>query len=258
MSSEPANIAKSSLWGIARGLCVHALIYPLEVLKIRQQALEGKEKISRIASDLLKQEGIGAFYKGLSRQLGKNTLKQFWRWPMMTEIPRYLEPYQLKDTTKQTLTGLSIATVDAAVTTPLEKSKILSAFSGKTAPLVPSHKILGGWHGFSVHWAKLASNWASFLTAQKYFRDREEVQPEQPLTLPQVGKVGIETALAVSVATAPFDAANTLKQARNISLAQLFSRKEISKLSRGWPLNALSLTIHNIASVFVLDRLSKS
>ena len=117
------NLAWSSLWGIGRGISVHSLIYPLEVIKIRQQCSQGQTMSIRIAMALLRQEGIGAFYKGLTPQLLKTSIKQVWCWPMITGMPSILQRYQIDNLSQQAITGLSIATIDAAISTPLRKSK---------------------------------------------------------------------------------------------------------------------------------------
>ena len=124
------NLAWSSLLGVGRGILVHSLIYPLEVVKIRQQCSQDESKSIRIALKILQQEGVGAFYKGLAPQLLKTSIKQVWCWPMMTGMPSVLKRYQLENLGQQAFTGLSIATIDAVISTPLERAKIVSAFKG--------------------------------------------------------------------------------------------------------------------------------
>ncbi len=248
------NLAWSSLWGIARGISVHSLIYPLEVIKIRQQCSQGESKSVRIALTLLRQEGIGAFYKGLAPQLLKTSIKQIWCWPMITGMPTVLRRYQIENLGQQALTGLSIATIDAAISTPLERAKIVSAFRG-TSKFCFKNAYRDRWRGFAPHWCKLSVNWVAFLTAQKYLRDQSSGSSKQSLSFPQLTKIGVQVALIVSLVSAPFDIANTLKQAQNLTPSHLFSRQGIFKLYRGWPLHALALVIHNIASVTLIEKL---
>jgi hypothetical protein len=224
------NLAWSSLWGFARGIVVQTFIYPLEVIKIRQQC---DSTSIRMAFTALRQEGIGAFYKGLAPQLLKTGQKQIWCWPMITGMPAVLQRYRIENLWQQAITGLTIATIDAAISTPLERAKILSAFRGTNTYQVR-------WQGFATHWSKLSVNWVAFLTAQKYLRDRPS---RPPLII-----IGIQVALIASLVSAPFDLANTLKQAKNVI-------PSLSKLYRGWPLYALSLVIQSIASVTLIDKL---
>ncbi len=257
IDSTSPSLLSSSLWGIARGLFVHTLIYPLEVVKIRQQCQCNPQKSAAIARALFQKEGIGAFYQGLQAQLIKTSIKQAWVWPMITGVPVYLKRYGMGELYRQALAGLSIATIDAAITTPLERVKIRSAFAGKSKfSLNDLYK--NGWRGFTTHWAKLSVNWAAFLVAQKHLRDRYRNTPEHVFSLPELAGIGVQVALIVSLVSAPFDIANTLKQAKNLSPAHLLSRNAFCKLYRGWPLNALALIIHNVASVIVIDKLSGS
>jgi hypothetical protein len=246
------NLAFSSFCGVVRAIVVHTLIHPLEVVKIRQQCSQGKSKSARIALALLQQEGIGAFYKGLFPQLLKTSVKQFWCWPMIIEMPSVLQRYHIENLQQQALTGLSIATIDAAISTPLERAKVVSAFRG-TSKFSLKNVYKDGWRGFTTHWSKLSVSWVTFLTAQKYLRDRSRRSIDEPLSLPQLVKIGTQVALIVSLVSAPFDVANTLKQAQNLSPSSLLNRNGIFKLYRGWHLHALSLTAHNIASVTLID-----
>lgn len=248
------NLAYSSLWGAVRGIAVHTLIYPLEVIKIRQQCSQNESKSLRLALTLLRQEGISAFYKGLVPQLLKTSIKQIWCWPMITGMPSVLQRYQIENLRQQVITGLSIATIDAFISTPLERAKILSAFRG-TSKFCLKNAYREGWGGLTTHWSKLSVNWVAFLTAQKYLRDQSSGLSGQSLSFPQLIKIGVQVALIVSLVSAPLDLANTLKQAQNLTPFHLYSLRGIFKLYRGWPLNALALVIHNVASVTLIEKL---
>lgn len=247
------DVFQSSLYGMMRGVFVHTLIYPLEVVKIRRQCSE--DKVFRIAHDLWQKEGVGSFYRGLTVQLGKTTIRQAWCWPMMTTIPPRMRRYGANDALSYAMTGILIATVDALVTTPLERAKIVSAFTGnRKASFSEIYK--DGWRGGMAHWRKISVNWSTFLVAQQHLRKQYANTSGEPLTMWQLMQIGVQVAGIVSLVSAPFDLANTWKQAQNKDLT-LFSPRSIAVLYRGWPLSALSLAIHNIASVTVLDWLSR-
>lgn len=248
------NLAWSSFWGIVRGISVHSLIYPLEVIKIRHQCSQSESKSLPIVLKLLRQEGIGALYKGLAPQLLNTSIKQMWCWPMITGLPSFLKRYKIENLKQQALVGLFIATIDAAISTPLARVKIIAVFTG-TSKFCFRNAYKDGWRGFTTHWSKLSVNWVAFLTAQKYLRDQASGSSKQSLSFSQLTKIGVQVALIVSLVSAPFDIANTLKQAQNLPLSHLLSRQGIFKLYRGWPLNALSLVIHNIASVTLIEKL---
>lgn len=254
VDSTSSNLMQSSLWGTIRGLYVETLLYPLEAVKIRQQCSHTSEKSIYIARRIFQQEGVSAFYKGLSPQLVKTGIKQIWCWPMIMGIPNFLKKYGIGTIHQQILTGFSIATVDALITTPLERAKVLSALSRKRSlSLASIYK--DGWRGFTTYWAKRSINWCTFLTAQKYLRDCDHIESERR-SFSALAKIGIQVALIVSIVSAPFDIANTLKQADNQALFSRLSRQGVWKLYRGWPLNALSLIVHNVASIIVIEKLS--
>ncbi len=247
------DLLSSSLWGVARGITVHTLIFPMEVVKIRQQCALPESNCIQVALTLFREEGLAAFYKGLAPQLVKTSLKQIWCWPMITGIPPLLKSYKIENLPGLALTGLSIATIDAAIGTPLERAKIISAFRGTS-----KFSLKNGWDGFSTNWSKLSVTWTAFLIAQKYLREQSIALSGGSLPLSQLVKIGVQVAFIVSLLSAPFDIANTLKQAQNISPSHLFTRNGIFKIYRGWPLSALSLIIHNIASVILIDRIGRS
>ncbi len=252
--SEEPSFLKSSALGISRGIFVHSLIYPLDVVKIRTQ--NSNEKSSYIARQIFQKEGVKGFYQGLCAQLFKTSSKQLWVWPIITKAPHFLDRYEMNDLQKEACTGLSIAAIDAGITTPLERSKILSASNVKKTPLRDLYK--EGWRGFATHLAKLSVNWMTFLTAQKYLRDKERSQAKEKLSLPQLMKIGTEVAVIVSLAASPFDVANTLKHTQSLSFRQILSQRKFSTFYRGLPLSMLGLTIHNIASVTLIERLERS
>ncbi len=239
-----------SLCGVGRGLVVQSLTYPLEVIKTHQQALLSQERSYQIAWRLFQQSGVRSFYLGLTPQLVRSCCNQAWCWPMMTKIPLLLEGSS--PAVQQAMTGLAIATVGACVTTPLEKARIQWAlekpFSWKK-----------GWNGIGIHWTKLSAGWCTFLVAQEGLRKRYYISSgKQTLPLSQSVLIGVQVALIVSVTSAPFDVANTLKQSESLRLRVLFSGNILRKMFRGWPLNAATLVVHNTTSVALLDRLRKN
>lgn len=249
------KVALSGAWGAGRAVIVNTLIHPLGVVKIRLLCSKNESNTIRVALDLFRQEGIGAFYKGLTPQLIKACIKPIFVWPMVTGMPSILQRYQVQNLQQQALTGLAISTVDAAILTPLERAKILCASKGIKFRLKDLYK--EGWKGLTTNWSQLSVNWMTFLTAQKYLRDQSYSSSGQPLSLSELIKIGTQTALIVSVASAPFDVANTLKQAQDLSPSHLLSRSGIFQLYRGWPLNALSLVIQSVASVIIIEKLSR-
>lgn len=249
------NILWSTVFGFGRGVVVQALIHPLDVIKIQQQCDLNRTKSYQVAVNLFKQGGMRLFYQGFTPQLLKIAIKS-WTWPMITEIPSLLERYRVEKYKQQVFTGLSIAAVDT-VFTPLEKEKILAANGTKKFSF--RNFCQKGWSGFGTHFTKLAVSWTTFLTTQKYLRDKavkNQSSTSEPLPLSQLVKIGIQSGLIVSALSAPFDFANTVKQAKNLSFFEIVNRKSFTTVYRGFPINAACIVIHNIASVILIDKLA--
>ena len=240
------RMIESSVLGAMRGVLVHTMIHPLEVIRFRYQCSLSREKYGEVIRSLWSQGGITGFYRGLSSQYMKITLKQIWCWPMITGVPQILPAWVKGDLLRQGITGVAIATMDAVVTNPLEKRKIHAAVKGNT-PLSWRELYVNGWKGVGAHFAKSSTAWVTFLVAQKVFQNRESRGSSSPLSVGQLCKVGAEAGLVVSVICTPFDWANTLKQLQGSQVSYSWLR-----LCQGWPLYATSLIIQNIASAALL------
>lgn len=230
-----SDFSQAILWGALRGACVHSLIYPLDVIKTNLQIRPGATTYTT-ALELLRNQRL---YSGFSSQILQTTLKQTWCWPIICFLPAYFKEQSFHLVSQNILTGLVIASLDAAILTPLEKRKIASM----TKTTLHQNKTM------AAHFAKLSVSWCTFLTVQALFRSQYDRKPT-PLEL---AVIGVKTAFIVSAAAAPFDVLNTYKQ----SGIDFYSGNKARSLFRGWHLRALSLTIHSVASVFVMEKLKK-
>lgn len=237
-TSDLQRWAEISAAGVARGVVVHTLIHPLTVVKMHQHCLENVGR-------LFQEKGVAGFYQGLGSQLKQTSQKQMWVWPVIAGAPAFLDQNGVGGINQMILTGLGIATIDTSITHRWESEKIKAVLS--SSEVLGNAKLL-------AYWQKLSVNWVGFLVTQKYLRERAQREnPGVPLTLPQLMQVGIQTAFVVSVISAPFDWRNTIV---HTGMQHLFSSNVPRNMYRGWPISALTLTIHNIASVFLIDRLS--
>ncbi len=247
----------SSFGGVLRGMAVTCFIYPLQVIKYRQQNQALSERAYQIAWKMFQSEGVGAFYKGITPQMISTSIKQTWIWPVITIVPEALKSCEVKDLPAQAITGFTIATLDSAILTPFEKAKIVSAVQGKD---VFSFKNVfhNGWQAFPTQWRKQSAQWVTFLVAQKYLRDFYRQSPDEDLSLAQLAGIGTQIAVLASVVSAPLDFINTRRQAQNEKVADLRSEgSRVRMYFRGMPLNALALTIQAVASVVLIELLSK-
>lgn len=247
---------QSALWGAARGSAVEIVLYPLERIKIEQQCSQPHQKASVIGKKIFQQEGRAGLYRGLQPQLIKTCIKQFLCWPIMTHLPRYLKPYGIGELQQQIVTGLSVATLDSILTSPLERLKTLSARNMKRFPL--REIFTEGWVGLWPYWSKRAINMCTFLTAQNYLRERARSNSDQPLTPFQTALVGTQTAFIVSLVSGPSDVKNTLAQANMERPTGPWTAKRIKHSFCGWRLNIISFVIQSIASVYVFEQVEQS
>ncbi len=239
------NTLQVSLLGALRGMVVHTALYPIEVVKIRQQINPQPEKAYCIAKRMFQEEGLWTFYRGITPQLVKTSCKQAWSWPMIIGIPPYLERLGVPIYGQEVITGVSISLVDTVLTTPFERWK-MEAIVKKGKPLRIPYR---PWQGWKTHCSKLILGWCTFLVAQRYFRDSQR-NKQEPLSLSQMVVIGFKVAVVVGIISAPYDFLTTR------ALSQVIERNSLRSLFRGMPLNTLKLSVHNIASVALIEKLS--
>ena len=236
-----------SFWELTRSFVVDTCMYPLEVIKVHQQKPGSHEKSHHIAWRLFNQNGYGVFYHGFRQEAGKILLKTF-AWPIVVEMPRFLERWVVDPLMQQALTGVTIGTASAVISAPLESKRIDS--------IVKEKKSFSKYQGFVTHWKKLTAGWTVFLVAQKYLRSTYLTYTgQEKLTAVQLGAVGTSVALLVSLTSAPFDVANTQKMGHNVRLT--LTKEAPRLLFRGFPLSAFIRVASSIASVVLIDYLNR-
>lgn len=247
-SNSISDSLKYSGSGFLYGLTIKTLIYPLEVIKLRQQDPLCHQRCDQIARDLFHKGRWQIFYTGLSAKLVESGQKHLWRWPLIMQLPPLLKDYGCSEMQQQAGTGLVIGTVDAFFSTPLDRLKL--------AAIYQLQKTIS-WRGFPTFYAKCTVEWTTFLVAQNYFSKLQQSE-KKPLTLQQSLIVALQTTVCVSVARAPFDVANTLHQTekffhlRNKTTSELFR-----KMYRGFPLGFSSLLFYNFCTTIFFDNLKK-
>lgn len=250
------SVAFSSACGVLRGGVVNLIVSPLDVIKTTQQSLVNSEANYKIAIKLFKEGGFSAFYRGLYPQMIKTGFKQLWSWPIITALPKYLERHRFSTTSQQAITGLTIATVDVTLTTPLERARVNSIVNETRITLKSLY--LSGFKGFWPFWMKQTVSWTVFLLAQKLFRDQaHEKSHHENLSFFELLTISTKVSLVASFVTAPFDLANTLKQTQNLHFSNFASTQSLVKMLRCWPLTAATLMIHNLASIALLEMIDK-
>jgi hypothetical protein len=192
----------------------------------------------------------------MAPKLINTTIKQIWVWPMIREFPLFLGRRNIKGMRQEVLTGLAIALVDASLSSPLDRARILSAYTGKNQFSI-QNLCKQGWQGFSTQLTKLSVHWVVFLVAQKSLRNHYRSKRAQELSVPQLVLIGTQVAVITSIVSSPFDIVNTRKQAQNCKVSDVFSRCLFRDAFRGAPLSLTANIIHCIASLLVIEYLSE-
>lgn len=239
---------QSSLYGLCRSMLVQGVIAPIDTMKVRIRAYPDDIKIHHLAKEIIQNEGAFAFYRGLVPEFWKIVTKSLWSWPMMTKFPSYLHRQGCEELKAEAITGLAIAKVDALSNLWLDKRKQMLLLSSRNSYSM-EHAINDGMRGFGALWLKLSVSWSTFLVAQKYFR-----RSDRPLTSLDLFWIGMKVTIIVGTVTAPFDFYTSMKFAQNVSLSDFLLK---GRYYRGFSLYITSLSVHNIASIILLDKLEK-
>lgn len=242
----PRDILEQSGWGLMYGLTIQIVIYPIELIKSRQQDPLCHQKCYQIAQELFRTGGVRAFYCGLSSKFIEIGYKQLWRWPVIMQLPPFLKQYGYNENQQQALTGMAIGTINSFFTTPWDGRRLAAIFS------LPQ-KI--SWHGFPTYFSKNIIEWTTFLVAQNYFSNRQE-RENGTLHLTQSFIVALQTSICVSCAKSPLDVANTLRQTgKSLCLKNMSPSELLKRLYRGAPLSFSALLIYNFATTIFIDSL---
>lgn len=247
------NNIENSFFGLGRAFFVGIFNHPLEVIKTRQQIQEKASWAHQVAIEIFKQEGPKGFFRGFSSQFAKIALKQMWCWPLIIGIPNSLEKRGVDSPLREIGAGVTISTLDTALTTPFENGKLSKLLKIDNNGKKFSHLYAGGWSGIRYNWTKLTVVWCTFLTAQKLIRENEKKRIDSTiLPLKNLIIAGIETAFVVCVVSAPFDHINSHRLNKNMTIQNVM-QKMLASPFRGAPLNLLMLTTHTVASIILIE-----
>lgn len=249
-NTDPARDAiKYSGWGFLYGLAIQTLLYPIEVVKLRQQDPFCNKRCDQVAQEIFREGRLKGFYSGLSSKLVETGHKHFWRWPLIMQLPPLLEGYAYNENQQQALTGLTIGMIDAFFSTPWDTLKLAAIYKLQK-------KI--SWHGFPTFLAKRIVEWTSFLVAQNHFSKRQQ-REKKTLNLTQSFILALQTTACVSFAKAPFDVANTLrKTGKSLPLKNISPWELLRRMYRGTPLSFSALLIYNFSTTIFKNRLKHS
>lgn len=239
-----------SLLGIVRTLIVQTTLWPLNVIRVRQQGnFECALTASEVAKKVLQKEGKGAFFRGLPPQLVRHSIKQGLIWPVITQLPITLEGQGFSKYSSQALTGLAVAGTDAVLTSPIERFQV-KAMLGQPNRMTVWQFMQKGWDGFSTYLTKSSVAWVAFLVSHTYFRSQEG---NRDVSFLRTTWIAFKTTCVVTTTVAPFDTASTIRLGQGRSRKELFQGNVMRNLYAGSRMRFAVILLHNIATAIVLE-----
>jgi len=255
--NQTPNPFISSFYGVCRAGVVMPALHPLDVVKVKMQTSKEPQGAFHHSKKLWQQGGVKEFYKGFQPQFLRMLLKQVWCWPIMTTVPKYWEKSGYHCLLSQALTGATIGLVDASISTPLDRLRVLAITQNKKD--ISFTDLKKGWRGFPLLSLRLTTLWSSFLVSQKYFREQEEQRlGVESLEVQHLIPIGMKTAGIACAISAPLDLCSNLYQSKEVNYRTfLNSVKKLKPTNfyRGMTLTAGIMITHNFTSVYFLDRL---
>lgn len=248
LSHEPHWLF-ASMMGALRGAMVKSVIYPMQVVKMHRQC--SRTPTMQIVTKMWRQGDIKAFYRGLQPELIKIAPREVWVWPLITRMPKFLGQWGVKESYHPWVVGSAYATVDAGVMTPLDKAKVRLGLGLDQQFSFKRVYSAQAWHGLGSCWAKRFVNMTTFLWVQDMLKRRYQTEGK-PLSMFSLCVVGVQTGLAVSLASSPVDRINTLVQSGKW---RGLSHMGLRGIYQGFIPNTMALVLHNVASVILLHYL---
>lgn len=256
--TSAADVAKTWMYGVFRGLGAQVFLYPLEVIKTNQQMSEKLISGWAVTRQIWKDFGVKGFTQGFAPQLAKVLLRQGWWWPVIIYFPPLLSGYQVSPLMQQAITGVAVASVDTVVNSPLDRVRILLS-TGKKRDMNFASFFRDGWQGAGPYWKKESVKWAAFLMGQHYFRKHLSSGDGKPLSLFQIAQASFYLSFIANIAISPLDVITTLKQGKKLSILESAHREKLpllqilQRMYRGFPLNFTMTMLQITATVFLID-----
>eukprot|EP01121_Diplochlamys_sp_Union-15-3_P005113 TRINITY_DN1540_c0_g3_i2.p1 TRINITY_DN1540_c0_g3~~TRINITY_DN1540_c0_g3_i2.p1 ORF type:complete len:289 (+),score=36.57 TRINITY_DN1540_c0_g3_i2:178-1044(+) len=272
----------SSVYGVGRTLVGLPLEHPFDCAKTVWQASPEKYTSAlQVFKTIYSKGGVVGFYSGVLPSIGRLTLKQVYRWPLMLLLPPFfksISPDRMRvviPSYEKILTGFSLAVVDTIILCPLERLKVVLM----TTPLEVKNNRLISWfrnnssslgkelfRGINPIFAKQLVSWSSFLVVDE--QCKRFIRKDNPNAV-----LGVKSLLAISVivgvcntaSTMPFDAVKTMHQKLDPvgtkgvfkTMGKIIESHGIHGLYTGWQIRICQYLIQSIFTVALLDRLEQ-
>lgn len=246
--SEKSGLIPLTGLALGQGLLVTSITHPLEVIKIWQQHQRVRSSFIQVLDSLYQKGGIRAFYRGVHFEAAKLCISQVWKWPLIVYAPHYFESLGVSETAKPFAVGSTFATVGTAMNFFPQKAKVLAAVQKGSVKEALGH----GFKGIRLFWVKRMVNMSAFLLAQEKLRN-SYLKQQKELSKTSLVKIGVITAVFVSVVGIPVDGVTTLALSGEKELYKRIKAVGFRFFFQGIPMQMSRSVIFNVSSAFIFD-----
>jgi hypothetical protein len=259
--------AYASVLGVLRALGGLPLEHPFDYIKTQQQI--STQSASQVVRSTLTDHGVLKFYSGFLPNAVRTSIKQAYRFPLMVATPRFFRPF-VRETTAQTLAGLTIALLESFIICPLERLKVWLMSKPTSTSLRANWRSLGLFRGLEPVILKQTVSWTTFMAANSFFKSQfRAIRGETDLSFSSVLGVSVLVGLTNTAATLPIDCLKSRMQsygAGNASMRKVLTsllaedrrwEHRLRVLYGGWQARLCQFLIHSALTVTVLDRLDR-
>jgi hypothetical protein len=253
MSLSLERNVKSSfipLTGLAlgQGFLVTSITHPLEVIKIWQQHQRVRFAFIQGVRVLYQEGGVQAFYRGVHFEAAKLCISQVWKWPLIVYAPHYFESLGVGEMEKPFAVGSTFATAGTVMNFFPQKAKVLAAIQKGSVKEV----VGDGFKGIGFFWAKRMVNMSAFLLAQEKLRNNY-LKHQKELSKTELVKIGVITAVFVSVVGIPVDGVTTLALSGEKELYKRIKAVGLRFFLKGFAMQMSRSVVFNVSSAFIFD-----
>ncbi len=269
----------ASLTGAARGITGLPLEHPFDCVKTNWQAAPHLPSASKVAQQIYADKGIRGFYAGALPNGTRMVIKQSYRFPMMVSFPEFYStrlPEGVKKNlphAEDALTGVTIASLESGVITPLERLKVMIMTSDKANRSVlkffsenKSHVFQELFRGFKACFLRQVVTWSTFSVADAFFkkkaRELTNKKEKEALDFPSLMGVSLLVGAVNTAAVMPFDFVKTQLQKQNplqqgvtSTMRHFIKERGLSALYTGWRVKMVHYMLHSAYTVTLLDKL---
>lgn len=275
--TDLSQYLEAGILGAGRALFGLPLEHPFDCVKTNQQA-RGTQGVAATIRAIFAEKGFLGFYAGAIPNSVRAASKQFYRWPMMLGLPpffRRIVPDSVQTSFPSSVkvgTGLTIASFEAVLITPLERLKVwimtnrthqraLRQFFTESIGL--KDELL---RGVRACYARQVVSWVSFLVADDVFkRQAKWVTGKKELGVADLLVVSSFVGAVNTAANMPFDLVKTRLQMKNpladkrvfATMRHILATEGAAALYVGWQMRMVQYIMQSAITVPLLDALER-